>query len=335
MNKYLAPHIRTDARSAHMMLDVLLAGIPLCIFAYVSYGLRPVIIVAVTMLTAILCEALGCLLRHRSLSAITDGSAAVTGMIIGLVMSPMVDYWVPMAGAVFAILVVKAPFGGFGRNVFNPAAAGIAILSYCFPQQMFTYPAISSVSTLPLEMSVDPTMVVTAPSLASQLQAGAAPSISRLQLVLGDFAGPIGAAAPIILLAFVLYLLVRRTVSAWTVVPYFVTCTILAWFNPMPGMGHVYSTVAQLCAGYVIFAGVFLLNDPVTAPRFWLGRLFYGVFAAMLVMLLQRIGRVEAGSCFAILIMNAVSPIIDRWSWHGLRKLTNLLRYRREVKARG
>ena len=179
MNKYLAPHIRTDDRSGHMMLDVLLAGIPLCIFAYVSYGLRPVIIVVASMLTAILCEALGCLLRRRPLSAVADGSAAVTGMVIGLVMSPMVDYWVPIVGAAFAILVVKAPFGGFGRNVFNPAAAGIAILTYCFPQQMFTYPTISSVSTLPLEMSVDPTLVVPAQSLASQLQAGAAPSLSR------------------------------------------------------------------------------------------------------------------------------------------------------------
>lgn len=332
MNKHLAPHIRTEARTGHMMMDVLLAAIPLGIFSYINYGLRPVIIVLLTVLTALVCEGVCCLVRRRSLAALGDGSAAVTGLLIGLVMSPMVDYWVPMIGAAFAIIAVKAPFGGFGRNVFNPAAAGIAVLTYCFPQRMFSYPAISSVSTLPLDMTIPADSgVIIEQSIAAQLQAGAAPSLSRMQLILGDFAGPIGATAPLILVAFVAYLMVRRTVSPWTVIPYFVTCVAIAWLNPLTGMGHIYSTVAQVCAGYVLFTGVFLLNDPVTTPRFWLGRLFYGFLAAVLVMLLQRIGRVEAGSCFAILIMNAVSPIIDRWSWHGLRRLKKLLRKAREV----
>ena len=277
------------------------------------------------MLTAVLSEAVCCILRRRSLATLGDGSAAVTGMLIGLVMSPMVDYWVPMVGAAFAIFAVKAPFGGFGRNVFNPAAAGIAMLTYCFPQRMFTYPAISGVTTLPLEMTVPAESVIVEQSIAAGLQAGAAPALSRTQLLLGDFAGPIGATAPLILVAFVTYLMVRRTVSPWTVIPYFVTCVAIAWLFPLTGMGRVYGTVAQICAGYVLFCGVFLLNDPVTTPRFWLGRLFYGFFAAILVMLLQRIGRVEASSCFAILIMNAVSPIIDRWSWHGLRRLKKLV----------
>ncbi len=335
MNKPLAPHIRTDARAGHMMLDVLLAGIPLSIFSYVNYGPRPVVILLLTMLTAIVCEALCCLVRHRPLRAVTDGSAAVTGLLIGLVMSPMVDYWVPMLGAAFAIIVVKAPFGGFGRNIFNPAAAGIAVLTYCFPQRMFSYPAASSVAKLPLSMSVGSDGATLAPSLGAQLQAGATPSLTRLQLVLGDYAGPIGCTAVLVLAAFLLYLLMRRSISPWTVLPYFVTCIAIAWLFPLPGMGRLYSTAAQMCAGYVVFAGVFLLNDPVTTPRFWLGRLFYGFFTALLVMLLQRIGRAEAGSCFAILLMNTLAPIIDRWSWYAWRWLKNLRYLGKEVKARG
>ena len=334
MNKYTAPHIRTEARSGKMMSDVLLAGLPLCIFAYFNYGLRPVLIVLITMLTALVCDGFCCLIRRRPLNSITDGSAAVTGMLIGLVMSPAVDYWVPMVGAAFAIFVAKAPFGGYGRNVFNPAAAGIAILTYCFPQRMFAYPAISDIP-LPLEASIDKAELVVAHSIASQLRAGANPSLSKTQIILGDFTGPIGATAALILGAFLLYLLVRRTISAWTVVPYFATCGLVAWLTPVTGVSHIYGMAAQLCAGYVIFTGVFLLNDPVTTPRFWLGRLFYGFFAALLVMLLQRIGRAEAGSCFAILIMNAVSPIIDRWSWHIWRWVTLRLRTLREVKAYG
>ena len=333
MSKMLAPHIRTEDRTGRMMLDILLAAIPLSLFSFVNYGMRPVFILLLSVLAAVVTEAICCMVGRRRLRTVLDGSAAITGLLIGLVMSPMVDYWVPMLGSAFAIIVAKAPFGGTGRNVFNPAAAGIAILTYCFPLRMFTYPAISNVSNLPIGMTVADQGVITELSLAAQLRAGAAPSITRLQLLLGDFAGPIGSTASLILLAFVGYLLVRRTVSAWVVLPYLSTCALMAWLFPMTGLNPSSDIMAQLCAGYVLFTGVFLLNDPVTAPRFWLGRLFYGIIAGILVMTLQRIGRMEAGSCFAILLINALSPIIDRWSWHFWHWLTRKRRIRREVKA--
>ncbi len=327
-----APHIRTEAKSRHMTRDVLLATIPLCIFAAVNYGPRPLYIVLLSMASALFCEIVCCLFRRQSLAVLGDGSAAVTGALIGLCMSPMVDYWVPMLGAAFAIIVVKAPFGGYGRNVFNPAAAGLAVLSYCFPQRMFTYPIINSITRLPLSMGVGEE-VVTTPSLAAQLRADAIPTVTRLHLLLGDFAGPIGATATLVLLACALYLVCRRTISLWVLAPYLITCVVIAFLFPCAGLGRLHSTLAQLCAGYVLFTGVFLLHDPVTTPRFWLGRVFYGVFAGILVMTLQSVGRVEAGSCFAILLMNALAPIIDRWSWHGLRAATRIRRLRQEVKA--
>ena len=333
MNNNLAPHIRTEQKSRHMILDVLIAATVLCVFSIFNYGPRPVYIVLCSMLAAIVSEALCCLVRRKSLRTLLDGSAAVTGAIIGLVMSPMVAYWVPMVGSAFAILVVKAPFGGYGRNVFNPAAAGIAILSYCTPLRMFTYPAIGAGMQLPLAMEIGTEDVAIGTSLASQIRAGATPSVNRLHLLLGDFVGPIGATATIVLLACAAYFIFRRSASAWTILPYLITCTVIAWFTPCTGLGILHSTAAQVCAGYVLFTGVFLLNDPVTTPRFWLARVIYGALTGALVMLLQRVGRVEAGSCFAILIMNTLSPIIDRWSYYAWRYVTNLLRIRREVRA--
>ena len=331
MNKAKAPFVRTESTSGKMMLDVLLALIPLGVLSYVNYGPRPLYIILLTMATAIFCEMLCDVIRHRPIRTYRDGTAAVTGMLVGLAMSPIVDYWVPMLGAAFAILVVKAPFGGTGRNVFNPAAAGIAVLAFCFPGRMFTYPAVLGTAHLPTAMSVSE--VVTEHSLATQLLAGATPTYTGMDLFLGDFAGPIGATAALILLAFIGYLLVHRTISGWVVLPYLATCLLMAFLSPMGGMSREYSTLAQLCSGYVLFAGAFLINDPVTAPRFWLGRLFYGAFAGLLVMAMQHIGENEASACFAVLIMNAVSPIIDRWSWHGWHWLTNLRRIRREVKS--
>lgn len=333
MNKLLAPHIRTEDRSRSMLNDVLLAAIALCVFSVVNYGLRPAILMTVSMLSAIFTEWICLLFQRKSGKAALDGSAAVTGAIVALVMPPMVSYWVPMLGSCFAILVAKVPFGGYGRNVFNPAAAGIAVLSYCFPRRVFSYSALSAADKLPLSWEIASAKVVTETSLAAQLRSGATPTVTRMQLLLGDFAGPIGATATLILIACAAYLLCRRSASPYLMIPYLITCCLLAWMIPYTGTGRVYGAMAQMCSGYVLFTGVFLLNDPVTTPRFRLGRIFYGVFTGVLVMLLQHIGRVEAGSCFAILIMNVLAPIIDRWSWHIWRYITQLLRIRQEVNA--
>lgn len=333
MNKLLAPHVRTEARSRSMLNDVLLAALVLCVFSVVNYGFRPAILLVLTVLSAIFTECICLLFQRKSAKAALDGSAAVTGAIVALVMPPSVSYWVPMLGACFAILVAKAPFGGYGRNVFNPAAAGIAVLSYCFPKRVFAYSALSAADKLPLSWEIAPAQLVTETSLAAQLRSGATPTVTRMQLLLGDFAGPIGATATLILLACAAYLLCRRSASAYLMIPYLITCCVLAWLFPYTGTGRVYGAMVQMCSGYVLFTGVFLLNDPVTTPRFRLGRIFYGVFTGMLVMLLQHIGRVEAGSCFAILIMNVLAPMIDRWSWHVWRYITRRLRIRREVQA--
>lgn len=329
MNNVRSPFLRTEARVSRMTFDMILAALVLGVFSAATYGLRTLFIMALSLATALLCETVCCLIGGRPLRMVLDGTAVVTGLTVSLLMSPMVDTWVPMVGTAFAIAVAKAPFGGTGRNVFNPAAAGVALVTYFFPQQMFTYPSVRGQQTLPLTMVLDKSEIVTEVSLAAQLKTGAIPAIDRLDILLGNYAGAIGTTAFLILLTLVCYLMVRRTVSPWVVIPYFATLTLLAWVFPLSSMNPVNSFLLQLGSGYVLFAGVFLINDPVTAPRFWLGRLVYGVLSAALIMLMQRVGRFEAGTCFAILLMNAFAPIIDRWSWHGWYRLTH--RRRKEV----
>lgn len=331
MSKANGPFIRTEARFGRMVFDMMLAALVLGVYSTVTYGLRPLMILAICVVTALVCEAVCCLIGRRPLKMVLDGTAAITGLIVGLLMSPMVDTWVPMVGTAFAIIVAKAPFGGTGRNVFNPAAAGVALLTYCFPTRMFTYPAIQNGITLPVKLSLASSEVATEVSLASQLKTGAIPSLDRMDILLGNFVGAIGTTAFLILLMLMAYLIVRRTISAWVVIPYLATCVLVAWLSPLPSMSAVHSLLFQLGSGYVLFAAVFLINDPVTTPRFWLGRLVYGVLTALMVMLLQRAGRFEAGTCFGILLMNAFAPIIDRWSWHVWYRLTRKRPTREEV----
>ncbi|MBR3778844.1 MAG: RnfABCDGE type electron transport complex subunit D [Clostridia bacterium] len=331
MSNKKGPYLHTEARVSRMVFDMILAAVVLGVFSAVTYGPRPLLVMAISLITALACETVCCIIGRRPLRMVLDGTAAVTGLTVGLLMSPMVDTWVPMVGTAFAIVVAKAPFGGTGRNVFNPAAAGVALLTYCFPQQMFTYPSIQSQHALPMELILDKSEVVTEVSLAAQLKTGAIPSIDRLDILLGNYTGAIGTTAFLILLTLTCYLMVRRTVSPWIVIPYFATLALITWLFPLSSMNPVNSFLLQLGSGYVLFAGVFLINDPVTAPRFWLGRLVYGVLSAALILLMQRVGRFEAGTCFAILLINAFAPIIDRWSWHGWYRLTHLRQKREEV----
>ena len=312
MSNVRAPYLRTEARVSRMVFDMILAALVLGVVSAATYGLRVLFLMAISLITAFVCEAACCFIGRRPMRMVLDGTAAVTGLTVSLLMSPMVDTWVPMVGTAFAIVVAKAPFGGTGRNVFNPAAAGVALLTYFFPEQMFTYPSVQSHQVLPLEMVLNKNEVITEVSLAAQLKTGA-----------------IGTTAFLILLTLVCYLMVRRTVSPWVVIPYFATLALLAWLFPLSSMNPINSFLLQLGSGYLLFAGVFLINDPVTAPRFWLGRLVYGVLSAALIMLMQQVGRFETGTCFAILLINAFAPIIDRWTWHGWYRLTH--RRRKEV----
>lgn len=309
-----APHLRRTDNVRTLNMDVLITIVPLCIFSAVYYGLRPVFLILAGIATAMVCELLCCLLMKRT-PTVMDGTAAVTGGLIGALMSPMAPYWMPVVGAAFAILVVKMPMGGTGRNLFNPAAAGVAILTLCF-RSMFAYPDPGYGKQLPIAGLIPPGIVETSP--AAQLVSHGQTLYSAQTLLLGGFPGPIGATAILILAACLLYLVSRRAVSVLITLPYLGTCAAMAALFPRMSGGVVSSVTIELCSGYLLFCGIFLLNDPVTSPRNWLARILYGVIAGVLVMLLRYFGRFEEGACFAVLLVNAFASTLDRLCWHVL-----------------
>ncbi len=306
-----APHVRLTERSAALSLDVLIALVPLCVFSFVYYGMRPVLLVLIGMGTAMLCELFSCLLMHRK-PTLLDGTAAVTGGLVGAMMSPLSPYWLPAIAAAFAILVVKMPFGGTGRNVFNPAAAGLAVVTVCFPGRLFLYPYAGQTSPLPLG---DTAGVLTAQSPNALLNSGGGTSLTWLNVLQGDFSGPIGATAIAVLLACLLYLFARHTASPLIALPYLLTCALIAVLFPRASVSAGTSVMLEMSAGVLLFSGVFLITDPVTAPRHWLARIVYGISAAVFVMLLRHFGRFECVAYFGVLLANAFSPVLDRFCW--------------------
>lgn len=308
-----------------MSVDVLIALAPLCVFSAVYYGFRPVLLVLTGLVSAVLFETIGCLMMRRR-PTVLDGSAAVTGALIGSLVSPLSPYWLPIAGAAFAILAVKMPMGGSGRNLFNPAAAGLSAITLCFPGFFFKYPDPGIGVPLPLSNTIDMAGI---PSPASQLASGGQTLYTPTMLLLGDFPGPIGATAITILIACALFLLVRRVITPLITLPFLAVCATLAYIFPRVTGGTADSVMVELCSGYLLFCGIFLLNDPVTAPRHWLGRIAYGVLAGFLVMLTRYFGRFEEGACFAVLLVNAFATTLDRLGWYAL----NLRRIRRRRRS--
>ena len=278
------------------------------------------------MLSAVICECVGCLLMFRK-PTIGDASALSTGALIGALMSPLCPYWMPALGAAFAILVVKLPFGGSGRYLFSPTAAALAVLTLCWSHRLFTYPALHT--TLPLAVEVPMEGIVTETSPAGQLFAGASSVYDTTTLLMGMIPGPIAATGVWVLIAAAIYLFVRHSAFLSVTLPYVATCALLAVLFPR-GEGNWYvSVIMELCSGYLLFAGVFLLNSCVT-PRSRVGRVFYGVLAGILVMLLRHTGQFEEGVCFAILMVNALAPHIDRYGWR-LQAFLLRRRARKEV----
>lgn len=320
-NTGAAPHLRRNDRASLLCLDVLITLLPLTVFSCVYFGIRPVIVLLVSIGSAIGFELLACLLMHRR-PPIGDGTAAVTGGLIGALMSPIAPLWLPVIATGFAVLVVKMPFGGNGRNLFNPAAGGLAFVTVCFPHLLFLYPDPGR----PLD---DLATVITAKSPAALLRSGGESLNTLPNMLLGNFPGPIGAVAIAILIACALYLFSRRSASPLITLSYVAVCAAGAILFPRAGNTWLSSLMLELCSGYLLFTGIFLLNDPVTAPRHWLARILYGALAGALVMCLRHVGQYEEGCCFAVLLINLFATVLDRGCWQLTHRLRQWWQYRK------
>ena len=309
-NEKRAPFVHHMARPVSLSLDAFIALVPLFLFSTVFFGSRPLLLAFLNMATAVLCEAFACLLLKRK-PQIKDGTSLITALLITGMLSPTAPFWLGMVATAFAVLLVKMAFGGTGRNLFNPAAAGIAFITQCFPGLIFQYPESGFEVTNALLFQ----NVSVSPSPASSLQTGGTSSYLWYEFLLGQVPGSIATTAILVLCASMIFLFVRKSASPATTLSFLATCALIAIAFPRVEGTWYNSVLLELCSGYLIFGAIFLLNDPVTTPNHWLARLFFGIFAGILVMVFRHIGRFEEGLCFAVLLMNTLSTILDRQCW--------------------
>lgn len=301
MNKNLilasSPHIHSGRSTSRIMLDVIIALCPAAIAGVVIFGLRALLVLAVTIGACVGFEALFNLIIKRE-QTIGDLSAIVTGLLLGMNLPANIPIWQCVIGALFAMVVVKGLFGGLGNNPVNPAITA----------RVFMLVAFGSMTK-----SAFPTIVDTV-STATPLSLGegqAAPSL--LQLFIGTHGGAIGETCAAALLVGCVYLLVRRVIT-WQIPVTFIG-TVFVCSLIMEGFNFS-SALAAILSGGLMIGAIFMATDYVTSPVTAWGKVIFGVGAGLITFLIRYFGVYPEGVSFAILLMNIVTPYINSWTKH-------------------
>ncbi len=301
-----SPHARRRISTASVMKDVLIALLPATVWGIYIFGLRAALVVLTCVAASVLFELLTQLVLHRPVT-ISDCSAAVTGLLLGLNLSPTVPLYVPVVGAAFAIIVVKQIFGGIGKNVMNPALAARVFLMMAWTKSMTVFPA--AYDRVPLGADA----VASATPLIS-LKTGVLPEASLSEVFFGQIGGCIGEISALMLLIGGIYLLVRRVITWHIPVSFLGTVALLTFLFPQGGIDRLDFMLYSLCTGGVLLGAFFMATDYVTSPVTHTGRLIFGAGCGALVVFLRYFSGYNEGVSFAILIMNALVWYLDMWT---------------------
>ena len=285
-----APHDRGGLSTKAVMRDVLLALLPTTVLGVWAHGWYSALIILLSIAAAVLTEYVFDRVTKRG-NTVTDGSAILTGLLLALTLPANVPVYIPVLGAVFAILVVKCLFGGLGHNIMNPALAGRSFLLISFGAAMTGYTLDGVSAATPL----------------AQLASGK--TIDMLALAMGNTSGVIGSSA-LGLIAGGIYLLLSHGIT-WEIPTATIgsTAIFLAIFGGH-GLDAAY-LLPQLLGGGLLMAAFFMATDPVTCPSTRKGQLLYGCLTGVLIGLFRVKGASADSTTYAVLLANMFSNIID------------------------
>lgn len=284
-----SPHVTTKNSTAVIMRDVLIALLPAVIAGCVVFGLRALLVVAVTTVACVFFEWGFEKLCHTP-STISDLSAAVTGVLLAMNLPVSIPLWQAVFGALVAIVAVKGLFGGIGKNFANPAITARIVMFLAFSKTMTAW--------------VFPDAVSSATPLAMMANGE---SVDYLTLLLGNHGGCLGETSALALLIGFAYLLIRGVIS---------------WHTPVCFVGTVFvmslilgqDAVGQILSGGLMLGAIFMATDYSTTPSTNWGRVLFGIGAGLLTVLIRFYGAYAEGVSFAILFMNILTPYLSKWT---------------------
>ena len=326
-----SPHISQPRSTRSIMLDVIIALIPAVLAACLFFMISAVILIAVCIVSCMVTEWLCNLIRKKP-NSLGDLSAVVTAIILALSLPPAVPFWVAIIGSAFAIAIGKMVFGGLGSNIFNPAMVSRAFLSACFGMLMTTwtlpmvewkdsklnfYKDTATIPAAKTDATTSPTTKATPLAWSKQAIKGkgkATMASSQLNATFfGQTGGCLGETSALALLIGGAYLLIKRTITLH------IPLAVLASAYAFGAMGYLINPVAympplmHLTTGGMLLCAFFIATDPVTAPLTTKGMWIFGIGVGGIIMLVRMVGEYPEGVMYAVLLMNAVTPLIDRF----------------------
>ena len=300
-----SPHIHQKRAASDIMLDVIIALLPATFMGIYYFGMRAALVVFTSIISCVLSEYIYQRAMKKSVT-IYDLSAVVTGLLLGLNLPPAIPLWMVVVGSVFAIVLVKQLYGGIGKNFLNPALA-----ARCF--MLIAWAGAMTVFSEPL-MGADAISQATPLSILKGTSTGVAPAIS--DAFIGKIPGSIGETSTLMLLLGGLYLLIKRVIN-WKIPVFYIgtfaLLTALFGKNSLE-MNILSYTGLDLFCGGVMFGAIFMATDYTTTPTTKIGQIIFGVGCGLLTFAIRNFGGYPEGTSFAILLMNLLTPLIDRYT---------------------
>jgi electron transport complex protein RnfD len=301
-----SPHIHGGDSIQKNMYGVLIALIPATLVSFYYFGLGALIVTAVSITSCVMIEYLIQKFLLKKEPSIRDGSAILTGILLAFNLPSNLPVWIVIIGAFAAIGIGKMAFGGLGKNIFNPALAGRVFLLISFPAQMTTWP-------IPKPMSMHYTDGQTGATVLSLINEDVSKLPSYTDMLLGNMGGSLGEVGAIALLLGLVYLLARKIIT-WHI-PVAIIGTVAIFTGIMYGVDpYSYANpLVHLLSGGLLLGAVFMATDYTTSPMSKTGMLVYGVGIGILTTVIRLFGSYPEGVSFAILIMNAFTPLINNY----------------------
>ena len=300
-------------QSGDTSTDFIISIIPICIMSIYLNGMRALVLLLLASFTAFMTEWI--VFRMRSLRYTgKEKSALLYAMVFTLMLPATVPYFIVVIGVVITVMLGKHVFGGAENYPFNPAALGFAVATVSWPQYVFQY---SQPFDYPSVFNTHVAARISAP--ISTLATSGVSNISTIDLILGNYAGPIGVTSCLVILSSLLYLVVKKRVDLRLPISFLASCAIVSVLFPQDiDISRLELLKYDMFSGAIIFGSVFLVSNATTAPKNKQAKIAYGILCGFLTMMFKHYGAYELGICFAVLLTNAFSSVLDRKFGNGI-----------------
>jgi electron transport complex protein RnfD len=308
----VSPHVKGEETISRIMWSVNLALLPAAVMSVYYFGPKALYVTAICIVSSVLFEYLYQKGLNKEIT-ITDGSAFLTGLLLGMNLPPSLPFYIPVTGSFMAIVITKMLFGGLGYSIFNPALIGRAFLLISWPKAMtiWSEPTAAFVA-LDAKTTATPLGILKEEGLAQLIEVFGDKTELYTQLFIGNRAGSLGETSAIALILGALYLLYKRYITWHIPFSFLATVAVLAW--AFGGKSGFFSgdPIIHLLSGGLILGAFFMATDYVTCPSVRKGQIIFGIGCGAITMLIRLKGGFPEGVMFAILLMNCFAPLIDR-----------------------